>query len=153
MKRRHGNEWTYPAENVTAVRPPGMKRAMMMMYAPRSSSVRSAHSKRVCAFSPPNQRFTVRSPTSVPMPYEMLSPTTAPAAPARITSGRLRSPAAAKLPPMTSDGLARHEREERVDHGDAEDDEVAPPLSGDPVADLLEVEPGGHVGGILAETR
>ena len=79
MKRRHGNVGMYPDENVTATRPPGMKRAMRMMYAPRSSSILSAHSRRLRDFSPENQRFTVRSPTSVPRPYEMLSPTIAPA--------------------------------------------------------------------------
>ena len=31
MKRRQGMPWVYPEENVTAVRPPGMKRATTMM--------------------------------------------------------------------------------------------------------------------------
>ena len=48
--------------------------------------------------------------------------------------------------------LARHEREERIDGGDAEDDEVAPPRPGYPLGDLVEVEPVGHAR-ILAERR
>src|SRR5262249_20865920 len=42
------------------------------------------------------------------------------------------------------DGLARDEREERVDHRDSEDERVAPPGARDPVRDLVEVEPVRH---------
>ena len=46
--------------------------------------------------------------------------------------------------PDDDEHLARHDREERVDRRDREDDEVAPPLAGDPLGKLVEVEPVGH---------
>jgi hypothetical protein len=79
-----------------------MNRAMRMMYAPRSCSVRSAQSSRRCHFSVRSSRFTVRSPTKWPIPNEMLSPMTAPAAPATTTRGKYMSPDAERLPPMTT---------------------------------------------------
>ena len=68
-KRRYGNEWMYPAENVVAVRPPGMKRATMMRYVPRCASCRSAQSNALWLFSPLKTRLTVCSPSQVPSPY------------------------------------------------------------------------------------
>ncbi len=41
---------------------------------------------------------------------------------------------AREVPADDDERLARDEREERVDDGDGEDDEVAPPLAGDPLA-------------------
>ncbi len=74
----------------------------------------------------------------------------APAAAERITSQSTRSPGAREVPADDDERLARDEREERVDDGDAEDDEVAPPRAGDPIGEAVEVEPVGHPG-ILAE--
>ena len=84
------------------MRPPGMKRAMRMMYAPRSSSVFSAHSRRLCHFALPKTRLTVFSPTKCPIQNEMLSPMIAPAAAERMTSHSTRSPELARFPPRTT---------------------------------------------------
>ena len=70
----------------------------MMRYVPRCSSWCSAQANPFWLFSPPKTRFTVCSPSQVPRPYEMLSPTIAPVEAQRITSGRLRSPAPASTP-------------------------------------------------------
>ena len=75
---------------------------MMMMYAPRSSSVCSAHSSRLCHFSLPKTRLTVFSPTKWPIQNEMLSPMIAPAAAERMTSQQHEIARARKVPPMTT---------------------------------------------------
>ena len=69
-----------------------------MMYEPRTSSWFSAHAIRRFAFSPEKKRLTVRSPKKWPRPYEMLSPTKAPAAAAAIAITTFRSPAPASTP-------------------------------------------------------
>ena len=50
----------------------------------------------------------------------------------------MRSPAPASVPATTTERLARDDREERVEHGEAEDDDVAPVGAGDPVDRLRE---------------
>ena len=117
---------------------------MRMMYAPRSSSVRSAHSSRLCHFSLPKTRLTVFSPTKWPIQNEMLSPTIAPAAAERMTSQQYEVAGARQVAAEDDERLAGDEREERVDDRDGEDDEVAPPLAGDPLGEAVEVEPVGH---------
>src|ERR671933_1466065 len=97
MKRRHGNS-SSPALKVTAVRPPGMKRAIAISSPPRSFSWRSAHSIRRRDFSPPKKRSTTRVPKRRPIQYAVLSPRNAPAAAAGTTIARLRSPALATTP-------------------------------------------------------
>ena len=79
----------------------------------------------------------MRSPANLPIPYEMLSPTTAPR-PGGSDHERqtLRSPAPASVPAMITIDLARDEREERVDHRHREDGQVAPVGARDPVHHL-----------------
>ncbi len=80
----------------------------------------------------------------------MLSPRMAPRLAHAITSARFMSPDAGHDPGRDHDRLARDEREERVEHGDAEDDEVAPPLAGHPLDELVEKREDDH-GHILAD--
>src|SRR3954452_6970793 len=98
-KRRHGYS-VRPHMNIVAVRPPGMNLATRISVVPCSSRFRSTHFKLRCPRSPRNNHSDNRVPNTRPSPYVKLSPAHAPSAPATRTSSILRSPDAARTPPV-----------------------------------------------------
>ena len=136
---------TKPAVNVVAVRPPGMNRATTMSIAAALLEHPFAHCKRFCDFSPAKNRRSTRSPRKCPIAKQMLSPAIAPSAAARMHELDTQAPGAGDDPGRDRGRLARHDREERVDHRDREDDQIAPIRAGDGVDDRL------NTSGILAE--
>jgi hypothetical protein len=147
----------YPAENVTAVRPPGMNRATTMRYVPRCSSWCSAHANPLWLFSPEDALHGVLAEPGA----EAVRDVVAGDRPRRRAEDHEREVEVARAGEHTGGdhhGLAGHEREERVDHGNREDREIRP-VARDPLLELVEHredlrpegEGGGH-GSILAET-
>ena len=123
-----------------------------MMYAPRSSSVRSAHSRRRRALLGPKPTLDRSlSDERADAVRDVVSDDRAGGA-GEHDEEEVEVTRSGEVPADDDEGLARNEREERVDDGNAEDHEVAPPLARDPLGEAVEVEPGGH-GRILAAAR
>ncbi len=147
----------YPAEKVTAVLPPGMKRATMMRYVPRSASWRSAHSNPRWRLVPLEDALdrVLAEPGAEPVRDVVAEDRARRGAEDHERQAQVAG--ARQHPGADHDGLARHDGEERVDRRHGEDREVRP-VARDPFLELVErrqqVRQEGEEGhaAILAET-
>ena len=139
--------WVSPDVSVSAVRPPGMKRAVISSSPPRVRiwSVRPVEAlRRLLRARRPAAGSTALKRR--PMRYAVLSPRNAPRAPAAITSDEVLIAGAGGDAAEDDGRLARHDRDHRVEEGDGEDDEQEPRLGGDVL------QPVGEVGEDVGET-